>query len=65
MKEVNDLAVSVVEFDKQQPSKMDPFAAYKVVTEVRKAIQFSRKSCNQGSVEVGKLLTLVPLQTGR
>jgi len=34
-KESQDLFVSVTEFEKQQPSKMDPFASYKVKTEVR------------------------------
>ena len=33
-KESQDLFVSVTEFEKQQPSKMDPFASYKVKTEV-------------------------------
>lgn len=34
-KESQDLFVSVTEFDKQQPNKMDPFASYKIRTEVR------------------------------
>ena len=33
-KESQDLLVSVTEFEKQQPSKMDPFASYKIKTEV-------------------------------
>lgn len=33
-KESQDLFVFVTEFEKQQTSKMDPFASYKVKTEV-------------------------------
>ena len=33
-KESQDLFVSETEFEKQQPSKMDPFDSYKVKTEV-------------------------------
>ena len=38
-KESQDLFVSVTEFEKQQPTKMDPFASYKVKTEVRTYMQ--------------------------
>ena len=34
MEDVQDLFVTVVEFDKQQPAKTDGFAMYKIRTEV-------------------------------
>ena len=39
-KESQDLFVSVTEFDKQQPNKMDPFASYKIKTEVYRSTNF-------------------------
>ena len=58
-KESQDLFVSVTEFDKQQPNKMDPFASYKIKTEVYQSINFMYVlMCNTNHVSLSVCLSV-------